>query len=423
MALRREPILSTFFTLVLYITVVNSIVYPTAFLTIEPTQNPTADQITSATMDPITNPTSDPTMESTKDPTKSPTNAPSVPPTFYPKDEYDSYIEMEYQIGGLNEDELKYISGALHKFTKTMSGLIDAGFDNDIYIEYRNVESNVTALNEVDTRRLRDYEDLQRLNVIMQYKDTLSITSYTNCSDFMCSYIIGADTGILVFNEQAFERFVTDKLQEHFQSVLVNANAETGTSVINFTVVAHSAETMTSEVTAMTEEDTQKENAYYVLMSISGVFIVIGFLALLYEKGKITKRRKVDSSRWAAFLGIGLQFWDFASDISLCFELWNVEDLFTGNKMPVFVAAIGSTTFLVVPYLSNLREAAGIKKHIKNNEACSTWYVSVENLKIFAFSLRFYLKICSSGIQIFSGHVFDYLGSSTMPLCSQSLWF
>ena len=260
--------------------------------------------------------------------------------------------------------------------------------DDDEYIEYRYIESNVTALNDVDVAELNEMTDsLQILTMMTQNGDgsTLEIVSYTNCSAFYCSYIIGADTGILVFDTTAFELFVTEELREHFDSKIVDVDADSGSSV-TFAVASYSEEAMTFEVDNVEEEET-RDIAYFVLMGVAGIFVVIGIAALMYEKGVITKKRTVDVSRWASFLALGLQFWDFASDISLCFELWFHDKLW--NELLILVSAIGSTAFLVIPYLSNLRIASGIKKYVKHNEAASTWYVSFTqkslHLKILVF--------------------------------------
>ena len=115
--------------------------------------------------------------------------------------------------------------------------------------------------------------------------------------------------------------------------------------------------------------------ALLVLLGISGMFCMVGFGAKIYETGAIPRLiPKVDNSLWTAWLAFGLQFWDFASDISLSIELWSHDDLW--NDTMILVAAIGNVAFMVIPYLSNLRIAVMIKGFISKNGTAATWCAS-----------------------------------------------
>ena len=292
---------------------------------------------------------------------------------------------MEYAITALSDDEMEWIADSVNVFAQNLSDFIEAGLDDDVYIEFRNIEVNVTAMNGVDTAELTKYEHIQRVAVIKQYGHSLNMTSYTNCSVFYCSYIIGADTGVLTFNESEFEHFVTIKLREYFNAMVHGMNVDSG-SAVECTVKMISEEASTFEVVEVaTPSETEREYAYYVLVVITAMISMVGIAALAYEKGVIPKvQRKVDTSRWTAFLALGLQFGDFASDISLCFELWSIPDLLDPDKRLVFVSAVGSAVFLVVPYVSNLRIAASIKNFVNQNQAASTWFVTL----FFTFSVH-----------------------------------
>jgi len=121
-------------------------------------------------------------------------------------------------------------------------------------------------------------------------------------------------------------------------------------------------------------ESSNQSIAYWVLLGISASFVMVGFAALFYEKGgpKCGLKPKVDNSRWIALITLGLQFWDFTSDISLLFELWGHDDLW--NERLLFVAAIGSTAFLIIPFAFNLYRASTVKQLVGSNEAARTWF-------------------------------------------------
>ena len=363
----------------------NPTIKPTKEPTLVPTNAPTRnlEPTMNPTVDPTSKPTSDPTMDPTPSPSAAPSESPSLSPTQFPTktDEYDSFIEMEYEIIGLSDSELDFIGFSIWTFSQNLSDIIESGFDNDRYLEYRYIEVNVTAMNDEEVDDLIDLEtDIQRLIAIKQNEPTLAVMSYTNCSIFYCSYIIGADTGVLTFNESAFEHFITMKLREYFDFMVFGVDAAGG-SAVEFNVTHFGDEAMSFEVFgAPMSSESEKEYIYYGLMAFSGAICLIGFIAIIFEKVS----QKLDISQWTAFLVLGLKFWDFASDISLCFELWTLNHLFDSDKRLTLVCAVGSAVFLIIPYLSNLRIAAQIKKYVKKNEAASTWCVQTSDNSLFS---------------------------------------
>eukprot|EP01083_Nonionella_stella_P302511 1043272_1 len=68
------------------------------------------------------------------------------------------------------------------------------------------------------------------------------------------------------------------------------------------------------------------------------------------------------------------------SDVNLSVEIWNHPAL--NDNVPLLVAAIGSTGFVVVPYIANLIVAANIKNITKTNQAAKGYFNS--NVAIFA---------------------------------------
>merc|ERR1719334_531178 len=95
--------------------------------------------------------------------------------------------------------------------------------------------------------------------------------------------------------------------------------------------------TMSLEV----EESTTKRIVYTILLGISASIASVGIAAVIFEKAGrfVGLKPKIDASRWTALITLALQFWDFASDISLSFELWEHEDLW--NERLILIGAIG----------------------------------------------------------------------------------
>ena len=169
---------------------------------------------------------SSPTMAPTTSvsPTSSPSMAPSFSPTQFPttSDQYDSWIEMQYAIDGLNDYEIEWISDSLIHFVNNLSRIIERALDDDNYIEFRNIEVNVTEINDISVDKLTEYAKIQRESVMAT--GNLTVTSYTNCSsEVYCNYIVGADTGVTFiafsYDESRFEDFATNELREYMDSM------------------------------------------------------------------------------------------------------------------------------------------------------------------------------------------------------------
>ena len=147
----------------------------------------------------------------------------------------------------------------------------------------------------------------------------------------------------------------------YFDSVDVDADADNYESAVTVVIDEHSVEAM-----ELFPEDAiviEQEYIYFVLMGASALFAMVGVLAFIYQSGKCLKP-KVDSSRWAAWFAFALQFWDFVSDITLSYELWTESwSGFDSQELLIHISTIGSTAFVVIPYVSNLWIAANIKKY------------------------------------------------------------
>eukprot|EP01083_Nonionella_stella_P272138 922610_1 len=78
----------------------------------------------------------------------------------------------------------------------------------------------------------------------------------------------------------------------------------------------------------------------------------------------------------------------FYSDIILTIEIWNTEiDLDEQHHMWLFVSAVGSTFFLVVPYIANLAYAARIKRRVNSNTFAREYFNG--NTTLFSMAVVF----------------------------------
>ena len=358
---------------------------PTLSPSAAPSYSPTTAPSTAPTFSPTTVPSESPTDAPSQAPSDAPTAAPSESPTQYTvtHSDFDSFFEMTFDIYGLNDDENELIAHSANSFIQNVTEFIESAFDDDDIVEFRYIDVNVTAVNEEHISVLEQKEPAQILLKI-QENDHLSLSSTTICPFWACDYIIGTEVSGMEFDISSCEQFVTQKMRNYFDSELFGVDADGETSAVTVMIADYSELAMELYPEIISDED--EPYVYYGLVSISGTVALVGVLALLYEKGIIfCVKRKVDTSRWTAFIILGLQFWDFASDVLLSFELWFHDDLTNDDNRGrlILVAAIGTTTFIVIPYASNLWIAAHIRRYIKNNEAALTWYVSFGCLMFF----------------------------------------
>ena len=61
-----------------------------------------------------------------------------------------------------------------------------------------------------------------------------------------------------------------------------------------------------------------------------------------------------------------------ASDVTLSFEMWRRRNVL--SNMLVLASAVGSSLFIVIPFIANLFVAANIKTIVSGNEAARTWF-------------------------------------------------
>ena len=205
-------------------------VSPTQSPTRSPSMGPTSGPSFSPSMFPTTEPTGAPTGSPTRAPSFSPTAAPSVSPSTAPtqfptkSDAYDTYIEWQYSIGGLNHDEWQFVVDDIQSFSKNLSSLITAGFDDDTNIEYRYISVNITEFNGAKVVDLYGM-DWNSREEKLEFTSDLEVLSYTNCSQPECLYLVGSR-----FDKSAFSKFVTGHLRTYFNVIAFDVNVKASSS-------------------------------------------------------------------------------------------------------------------------------------------------------------------------------------------------
>ena len=316
---------------------------------------------------PTESPTSSPTNSPTASPSPGPTMEPSTSPTFAPtsKDDYDYYVEALFEIGDINKSEIIDIANSLALFIGNISYSITAGFDANRALEFQDVWVNISEINQFGTLYLIEHPDVAKFNFLKD--DHLDLKSYIKCSLMTCDYICDDP-----FEWKPFQRFIESNIQQHYGS-------DFSVSVMEI-----------SGPFELYPPPDEIDYIFYVLLGFVGVFVIIALCAFIFNEGlvpTISPCHQVDSGKWTAVLSFATQFYDFVGDISFSVDVWRtwfgLEDVDTETSRMIFASAIGSTSFIIIPYFANLYSASKIKGKqgvIGRNSSAQIWFTSYSSI-------------------------------------------
>eukprot|EP01083_Nonionella_stella_P288803 982725_1 len=381
--------------------------YPTLEPTLDPSSAPTSpptvapSESPTTTPDPSENPTSTPTLAPTIAPSSSPsltpsatpstppTSAPTTPPTIAPSfsptrvpvagNAYDHYVPIRYLVGNLTIPLKRKIAANKSRIIPWMETIIEGGYFNEEFLEFNQFEVAIDAINDEE---MDDISDSSFLTWGKQ-NDLLAFDARVFCKYAHCVFIANIDhNSTRSANANAEATSTPSECNElsKFQAIVqCNLAAFFARHGVIFTV--HNAYLLSSEsVVCFRNCDDpsgqETEYVFYTSLAITGTIILFAMFAFLFNKGKFPNLpgfHPVDDAQWLSVIIFAVQFWDFTSDVNLCVELWG-RDL--SINMLILISAIGSTAFVIIPYLANLIIAINIKKSgiIRNNESAKTWF-------------------------------------------------
>lgn len=181
----------------------------------------------------------------------------------------------------------------------------------------------------------------------------------------MCDYI-AADDQFNDKKEESFRLFVESEMQNQYGSGLsFTVNSLSGPYELN-------------------PSPTEIDYVFYTLLGVVGLMVIVAGFALMFNEGLLPvfpPCHTVDSGKWSAILSFATQFYDLSSDAVFTVDVWTTWSALssgsTQQKQKVLISAIGSTSFLVIPYFVNLYSATRVKRKggvIARNNAVQTWF-------------------------------------------------
>ena len=128
----------------------------------------------------------------------------------------------------------------------------------------------------------------------------------------------------------------------------VDAEADTEDIELAFSVAA-----MASEAKELNPEHPQY--VFYGILSVTCAIASMGIFAFIFNNmpvccSKFPPFNVVDDGKWLAIIIYAIQFWDFASDVYLCIEIWSIEGQL---DFILLIIAVGSAGFVIIPYITN----------------------------------------------------------------------
>eukprot|EP01083_Nonionella_stella_P297067 1009058_1 len=335
-----------------------------------PSQPPTQSPTLSPSQSPTLNPSKSPTVSPTPSPTESPTLAPTLSPTRVPTSDtaYDSYIDTVYVIKKLGDDVhqlMEDVEGVVQDVIDRIELGYNLAYDGDLAFQYFWIK--VSQINHYKISEIVKKNEIR--DKIVASKDLLTLSSTIECDEWWCKKI----TNDFKMRQQAFEQFVTNELRYYFAAGTTDLNDSSENVQLNNEL---EFEVETFSDAKLLNVDEEMDLMLYGTAIVACLIASIGACAFIHNKvdacGKIPGFSVVDDGRFVSVIVFGLQLWDFSSDINLAIELWQIQDLF--DHILLLIAAMGSTAFVLIPYIANLIIASRIKNIIRNNQHAKGWF-------------------------------------------------
>eukprot|EP01083_Nonionella_stella_P284771 969459_1 len=342
--------------------------HPSSSPTSPPTSAPTAPPTHAPSISPSSTPTSPPTLAPSfapiHAPSGSPTGAPSNSPSFSPtnaptynpisSDDFPFFMQITFILIGVDKNIKTHLGqNPRNESDHILNIMKDQYVANGLGIFRQDFMLQALSIQGVEIEDITPRTAVDWMN-----KNKLDFLINTECTEFACASIKQQSK-----EENDLDDLVTGALQEYYANDQLQFKIKSGDSL------------------QRVSKDAEHDEINWELIGMSGVcglLILIAFLALLFNKKHVPMLpgfHIVDNAKWTSVVMFSLQFWDFYSDIILALEIWNIEiDLDERHHMLLLISAIGSTFFVLVPYIANLAVAARIKHMIYKNPIARDYF-------------------------------------------------
>ena len=298
------------------------------------------------------NQTNSPTLTSVSNiPTYYPTQIPTAPPTYI----LDKFIHIEFNISNITSNitlEMNTLSAQSSMETIIRQCYIKESMvlhpnQSSLWLQAKEFAINIISILTDETYHIEQPIEPNTFytNLSVSLK---SMIKYTNASE--------GDQISVISRKEKFRARCEDNIQNYF----------------NYTSLTLAVGDPWKKVEIIKQDPT----IWWVSIGIGVACNIVAVASFIYNN--CVKSAWTDNGNSIAVPLYGLQMVDVLSDIYLCIEIFSQfnSNLWDWKKWKLFVAGYGNFSFFVIPYITNLILAAGIKKVkiIRNNPFAKSYF-------------------------------------------------
>eukprot|EP01084_Bolivina_argentea_P061457 112312_1 len=340
----------------------------TVIPTISPTSAPTISPSDIPTAPPTNAPSISPTINPTMFPTKVPLNAPTAAPTFLPSNYPSNSPSIAPSISPtISPTRFPTRSNAYNKTMGIIFLISNLTKDNKMrLVDLKHIQSEIIPLIETC------YVNVPVGKTHLQYKQFQIVANL-----FSYNYEI---KDLYTLQIDSIIHYDSDQVRNDIASISDTDQFLTDTRNI-LRLFYNNYALFTVQINKSVEQVKSINYMFYSLLAFIIICCVSSLIVFGYNKKEGTK---TDDANWIILILVGLQIIDFITDILLSNEILNT----FGNNgyhktLLLYIVAVGSIIFIVLPYSINVYFAFQIEKYVENNKNAVVYIKNYRTLFIF----------------------------------------
>ena len=365
---------------------------PTPSPTPSPTSSPTPTPTFSPTNAPTQSPTDTPSVSPTPSPTFSPTNAPTLSPTPSPTDApttrrpttslFNTQIDVTciFNFGESASDIFRLILEQQYfNLWNELIIIMEAAIEDPIYLKYEDFFILIPTINNnVDLQTdNNDFNKRRRLQIARLDPNDIS----KNSPEFYVTYRIKFQVNSQRFIESRFGSSQDKTINKIYPKI-----RQLFTNDTMFTVQTTSNAAYKNQITIESSFLDKIGVPVFIIILFLIIIIIVTILAGVYNKGvfcRLPGLHTTDSGRYMSLIGYGIHIFDLFSDLLISYEILSlvitykkaiINPLDKTRYLLLSIAGIGSISFALITYITNVFIAANIKGFISKNVSAKVWF-------------------------------------------------
>ena len=314
----------------------------------------------SPSLDPTSNPTDEPSRVPTDAPSSSPSASPSQSPTRYPihYSEFQYGLIASFGISGWTLSEMSYVENDIQLFASTLTSFIHEGFDDDEYLEFRDIILNISTINNHTVQSLV-YGDASVTATILRWSlfEGMAVKYLIHYHDSIDGqYIVNGQSHGLDRTNLAI--FVTEQLNLHFSTIY------TTDSALAFTIESMVLLSTAQDLDSMPFNIATVNSTVMLIVIFCGVLFAAGSFSVIAFLVVHRQRSGTDYPNYLAPFKFGFNVADLYTDV-----IWTLVLVFehSGYATYALLFTFGSYAVSIIVgvfYVIKWKATRGTKVHL-----------------------------------------------------------